>query len=58
MSTHSIRLIPRGWHQVVSGRALGGDKQWDSKLGAWLPITVNSGTNVEDYAAVIRKSEQ
>lgn len=58
MSTHSIRLIPRGWNQVVEGPALGGDKSWSPKHVAWLPITVNSGTKVQDYVAVIRKGEE
>jgi hypothetical protein len=58
MSTHSIRLIPRGWHQVVEGPATCWDKYWDSKLLAWMPITVNSGTQVRDYAAVIRKGDE
>jgi hypothetical protein len=34
---------------------MAGDKYWCSKLGVWLPVTVNSGTQVEEYAAVIRK---
>jgi hypothetical protein len=55
MTDHSIRLILSGWHQVVSGPALAGDKHWSQKHLAWVPITVNSGTMVRDYVAVIRK---
>jgi hypothetical protein len=57
LTDHSIRLILRGWHQVTSGPALAWDKYWSQKHLAWLPITVNSGTMVRDYAAVIRKGE-
>jgi hypothetical protein len=54
---HSIRLILRGYSQVTSGPAKALDKYWEPKLLAWLPITVNSGKQVSDFAAVIRKSE-
>jgi hypothetical protein len=54
---HSIRLIPRGWYQVTSGPATCWDKYWSPKHLAWLPITVNSAKQVEDYVAVIRKGE-
>jgi hypothetical protein len=58
MTDHSIRLILRGWTQVTSGPALGGDKHWVPKLGAWLPVTTNSGKQVRDFVAVIRKGEE
>jgi hypothetical protein len=57
MSAHSIRLILRGWYQVTSGPALAGDKYWSQKHLGWLPVTVNSGRRVADYAAVIRKGD-
>jgi hypothetical protein len=57
-NAHSIRLILRDWHQVVDGPALAGDRYWDRRLLAWMPIMVNSVTMVKDYAAVIRKGEE
>lgn len=50
-----ITDIPTGWHLVPSGPALGGDKYWDPDKKVWLPVTVNQGKRVEDFAAVIRR---
>jgi hypothetical protein len=49
-------LVLDGWSRVRSGLALAGDKHWSPKHAAWLPVTVNQHTKVEDYAAVIRKN--
>ena len=49
-------MIPYGYRIVYEGQVLAGDKYWDSKLLAWLPITVNDGRMVVEFSAVIRKS--
>ena len=48
-------LILRGYKRVTSGKVQSGDKYWDPKLLAWLPITVNDGREVAEFVAVIRK---
>ncbi len=46
-----------GWKRVENGAAYAGDKYYCVTLGAWLPVTVNLGTEVKDYYAVIRRKE-
>jgi hypothetical protein len=48
-------LIPAGWYLLKEDPVLGGDKYWDPKLLAWLPVTVNSFTELQAYPAVIRR---
>jgi hypothetical protein len=54
-TTEENNVILAGWHRVFDGPAFGGDKYWDPKSGAWLPVTVNQHTMIGDYAAVIRR---
>jgi hypothetical protein len=30
--------IPNGWYRVTEGKAHSGDKYWDEKFSAWLPV--------------------
>jgi hypothetical protein len=50
-------FILRGWRRITSGLAYGGDRYFDIERVAWLPVTVNQHTTVENYIAVIRKGK-
>ena len=59
-TTESIlRTIPDGWQRVLSGSALYGDRWWNVRLSAWLPVTDDDwlGEDVEGehVSTVIRK---
>jgi hypothetical protein len=50
-------LIPTGWYLLKEDPVLSGDRYWDVQRSAWLPITVNSFTDLAAYQAVIRKGK-
>jgi hypothetical protein len=48
-------LILQGWYVVKKGRVKAGDRYWDAKRLAWLPITVNDRRSAPEFQALIRK---
>jgi hypothetical protein len=58
MMKWEVNPIPYDWHLVHKGMCHAGDKYWDPERLAWLPITVNSRSQVKDHAAVIRRDDE
>ena len=52
---NNSRILP-GWRLVLTGRAYAGDRYWDARRLAWLPVTPGRGGQVRDYVAVIRRN--
>jgi len=55
MTAFEDSLVLPGWRRVLSGPARAGDRYWDPRLAAWLPVAPGLRLKAADLAAVIRR---